>query len=166
MKRLFVILGIICCIPCIAQDANYRRSISGEIFGLSAIGISTQYGYLFKHSVHGFYDVRIGIGGWYYKDDAGISIPHAFTYNFKSKRHFIEVGIGSTFIKEYYLSTHTSALKYFTGPMIGYKSISPKGLQFRIYANCFFNANETQPIPFAGIGFGKVFRKKQINTAP
>ena len=138
MKRLFVILEIICCVPCVAQNANYRHSISGEIFGLSAIGVSAQYDYLFKHSVHGFYDVRIGVGGWYYYDshDAGISVPHAFTYNFIRKRHFIEVGVGATFIKEYYWSYMSySVLKYFTGPMIGYKSISPKGFQFRIYAN-------------------------------
>ena len=116
---------------------------------------------MFKHSAKGFYDARAGVGG--YNSDAQnyISIPHALTYNFGKKHHFLETGIGGTIANEYnkYLNgTTDQRMKYFVGPMVGYRSISGKGFQFRIYANALFYTEGV--IPFAGIGFGKAFQKK------
>ena len=146
-----------------AQENSDHHAISGEIGGLGAIGISGQYDYMFCRSIHGFYNVRIGLGGWYYKNDAGISFPHAITYNFGHPCHYFEVGIGGTFVNEYYLADQRSSAKYFIGPVIGYRSIAAKGFQFRVYINPMFYANGNYSgfaYPMAGIGFGKAFRKK------
>ncbi len=106
MRKFIVILAIVFDTPCVAQEVTYRHSLSGEIFGLGALGISAQYDYMFKRSRHGFYDARIGVGGWYFNSisDAAFTIPHAITYNFGQKHRFFETGIGGTFVNEYYWS--------------------------------------------------------------
>ncbi len=87
-------------------------------------------------------------------------MPHALTYNFGSSRHHLEVGIGSTLGNEYdkyQNGTSRQLMKYFIGPVIGYRSISLKGFQFRIYANVLFYHEGI--FPLAGIGFGKAFQR-------
>ena len=163
LKKFLAVLAIAFGIPCLAQESTYRHSISGEIFGLGALGISAQYDYMFKRSSYGFYDARIGVGGWYFNSisDAAITIPHAITYNFGQKHRFFETGIGGTFVNEYYWSwTPYSTPKYFVGAIIGYRSISSKGFQFRIYVNAFLSKGNSVILPYGGIGFGKAFRKK------
>ena len=143
-----------------AQEVTYRQSISGELLGLG-FGPSVQYDYMFKHSARGFYDVRIGVGRHGFSSDySGITLPHAMIYNFKKKHHFFELGVGGTLAHDYHKeSASSSTTEYFLGPMIGHRSISPKGFQFRIYLYTFF-AKDGSIFPLPGIGFGKVFRKK------
>ncbi len=156
--------AIVCCLLFCAcgssfAQVKYGHAFSGE-FGGIGIGISAQYDYIFLQTDKGFFDARAGIGGWANYNFRSYSFSHAVTYNFGSANHFLEGGIGACYALQpadqpYEVTTS----KYFAGPMIGYRSISANGFQFRIYANLFMG-DKNQTTVYGGIGFGKTFLRR------
>ena len=155
MKAIVFCL-IFCAYGSCFGQVRYGHAFSAEAWGIG-VGISAQYDYIFRQTDKGFYDARAGVGGWANFNANSYSFPHAVTYNFGSTNHFLEAGIGGFYARqpadEPYEVTKS---EYFAGPMVGYRSGSAKGFQFRIYTNLMIG-NDNQTTAYAGIGFGKMF---------
>ena len=143
---IFIWISAECC----GQKTEFKSAVSVEFLGLG-FGFSGNYDFMFGHSEKGFFDARVGAG--YFPGGSFVSstatIPHAIMYNFGGNRKFLEVGIGGTYFsavgKGYLLSP----------AIIGYRSITQSGFQFRIYSQLLDNGSEI--VLFGGLGIGKAF---------
>ena len=147
---------------CNGQNPGYRNAISLELttIGKNMPGsLLLKYDYSFKFAESGFWSTNIGVGGFYGSAWNGLAVRPGLSYNFGRKNRFLEMGITGSYVNEYYDNYSPPRNIYWNiGPQIGYRSVSSKGIQFRVYTGISVG---TTTFSTGGISIGWAFARSK-----